>query len=235
MQGVGSPLLASTIEQVRMGWAERLEVPHSALHDSVVTLVASEGIKNLVVLELLDSVVAVCPPSIKAILEPLTKIELLDVDFLRHLLSQFHPTPVGIATIGYADSATICSTSNFEQVSLASEEVLAQFRSECTDEEIEESGIQEMPYLFAARSNSGAVAGYEVWNSKIAQMGVLAIPRFRGTGLAFAAAQFASLAAMEAKLIPQWRCRIGNEPSYRLSKRLGFQDLGRQLAIELTL
>lgn len=94
-----------------------------------------------------------------------------------------------------------------------------------------------MPSLFAVPSDDdriAAVAGYEPWGGVLAHVGVLVAPAYRGRGLALPVASEATRQALAAGLVPQWRCRLGNEPSARLRDCLGFVLMGRQLTIAVT-
>ena len=236
MSANASPLRDESLARIESGWANRLAVPVSAFHQSEITFVPKEASKVLVIVELHGSVVVVSPPALIRVLSPISHPDLLDLEVLLRLLVEFQPKPVGVATISYVDSSTLRKTSSSHPVHIAQARELEEVLSSGSRDEQEESGISTIPMLFGAKSEDGdvgALAGYEVWNSKIAQMGVLAKPKYRGTGLAFAAAHAASKAAMDSELVPQWRCRIGNEPSHRLSEQLGFQKLGHQLAVDL--
>lgn len=238
MDETASPFLNATINQVKVGWAERLQLPASTFNLSDISLVPKDGSKDLVVVQVQNSTVAVCPPALIPFLSPLSQIDLLDLEALLQILIDFQPNPIGIATIAYSDAATFCDSSISDNVRVARADEVVELLSSCTQGEQEESGIATMPHLFGAQSDDGktrAIAGYEVWDSKIAQMGILTMPGHRGKGFGFSAALAAAQAALETGLIPQWRCRIGNESSYRLSQQLGFRELGRQLAIDLTL
>lgn len=238
MKGAASPLLDATIDQVKAGWTERLHLPISTFFGPGIKLVSREVSNGLVVLQIQDSVVAVFPPALLPFLSSCSETELLDLATLLKILKDFQPTPIGIATIGYSDSATISNSPISDHAHVVYTDEVTELLSSCTLEEYEESGLLTMPHLFGARSEDGRVrtiAGYEAWNSKIAQMGILTMPSHRRKGFAFRAALTAAQAALETGLIPQWRCRIGNESSLRLSHQLGFHGLGCQLAVDLTL
>lgn len=226
-----------TFDRVRRGWAAKLSVDVSALTVPGITLVSKESSKSVVALELQNSVVVLCPPSLVPILSPLSQSELLDMALLLRILDEYRPDPVGTATIAYADIGALRESSDTNFARVANTHEVNAVMSSCTESEQAESGLANMPVLFAAQSadgEAGAIAGYEAWNANIAQMGVLAAPNLRGQGLAFSAAQEAAHKAIEAGLVPQWRCRIGNQSSYRLGQRLGFHEMGRQLTIDLS-
>jgi RimJ/RimL family protein N-acetyltransferase len=79
-----------------------------------------------------------------------------------------------------------------------------------------------------------AVAGYHCWHSTIAHLGVVAAALQRGRGYASSAATAAVCAAIDAGLVAQWRCRVGNPASLRLADRLGFTRVGMQSAVALS-
>ena len=229
-------LLDSTRDRVRTGWAAKLNVDSSVLVKPGITILTSETAQGVLVLRLEQSWLVRRPESVEAALAALSQNELIDMASLLRILEAYKPEPVGIASIAYADLNTLRQAPSTYQVRAATALDLNEVMSGCTDEENEESGLVTMPFLFSAHTTDGsvgAIAGYESWNDDLAQLGVLAIPSQRGNGLAFAAAYATTRAALDVDLIPQWRSRIGNEASSRMGERLGFQELGRQLFINL--
>ena len=157
---------------------------------------------------------------------------------LLRVLTTFSAEPLGTATIAYADRNTWVSGSGVGSAHPASSKEALELMSGCTQDEQDESGLEQMPVQFALQSSEGstaALSGYEAWNSDIAQLGVLTAPQKRGQGFGFTVAAAAASAALDADLIPQWRCRIDNEPSQLLGHQLGFVHLGYQLALVVTL
>lgn len=232
-----SPLLDVTLGRVRAGWKTKLSVEISALIKPGITLVPRESYWGMFALELQGSVVVVCHPSLLAVLSPLAHDNLLDMTLLLRILDDHQPDPIGAATIAYTDIGALKDSSGANSARLANAQEVDEVMSSCTESEQDESGLANLSVLFATHSADGeasAIAGYEAWQMDIAQMGVLAIPNQRGNGLAFTAAQAAAHSALAEELVPQWRCRIGNQSSYRLGQRLGFHEVGRQLAIDIT-
>lgn len=226
----------ATRDRVRSGWASKLDVDVSLFLEPRITLVPRENSKGIFALELQDSVVVLCPASLLPVLSPLSHNELLDMNLLLRILHAYQPKPFGIASIAYAHPGTLRESPAVGMTRVANSQDAQVLFASCTQSERDESGVAGMPNLFVAQSADGgaaAIAGYEAWNADIAQMGVLANPIQRGRGLAFAAASVAAQASLDAGLIPQWRVRIGNQSSYRLGQRLGFYEMGRQLAIDL--
>ena len=231
-----SPLLDAALHQVRAGWSHRLEIDISYLQNPGLTLIAREGSYGVTALKFFDSIVAICQPSLLSTLSPLSPADLLDMPLLLKVLNGHKMNPIGIASISYADEATLRKARLSDKARLSNWQEAESILSSCTETEQEESGIAAMPFQFAADSADGkpsAVAGYEVWNDKIAQLGVLTKPEHRNQGLASSAAHAAAQAALDTGLIPQWRCQIGNMSSHRLSQNLGFHSVGLQLAINV--
>lgn len=236
MNQAACPLLDVTLDQAIEGWAGRLEVDLASLENSGLTLIPREGSYGITTLKFFDSIVAICQPALLSILSPLSPVDLLNMSLLLKNLNGYKVNPIGIASISYADSGTLKKSPHFDIAHEGNVQEVESILSVCTEGEQEESGVATMPFIFIADSiagKPGAVAGYEVWNDKIAQLGVLTKPEHRGQGLASSAAHAAAKAALDTGLIPQWRCQIGNVSSYRLSQKLGFHEVGLQLAIDV--
>ena len=234
MNQAACPLLDVTLDQAREGWAGRLEVDLASFENSGLTLISREGSYGITTLKFFDSIVAICQPALLPILSPLSPGDLLNMSLLLKSLNGHVANPIGIASISYTDSATLKEPPHFGVAHEGNSQEVELILSGCTKDEQEESGVATMPFIFIADSvveKPGAVASYEIWNGKIAQLGVLTKPEHRGQGLASSAAHAAAKAALATGLIPQWRCQIGNVSSYRLSQKLGFHQVGLQLAI----
>jgi GNAT superfamily N-acetyltransferase len=103
-------------------------------------------------------------------------------------------------------------------------------------DDADESSITEMTSPVSVIRADGrvvAAAGYEVWGGEVAQVGVLTDPRYRGRGLGTAVAGAAVARAVGAGLVAQWRARAAIVGSRRISRTLGFVDVGWQLAVRL--
>ncbi len=231
-----SPLLSHSLHKVREAWSDRLEIDISTLQNPGITLISRESSYGLTALKFFNSIVAICKPSLFPSLSPLSPADLFNLPSLLETFSGHKVNPIGIASISYADETTLREVPNLKIARPSNLQELELILSSCTEEEQEESGVSAMPFHFAADSTDGtaaAVAGYEVWNNKIAQLGVLCRPEYRDQGLASSVAHEATKHALSAGLIPQWRCRLGNASSSRVSQRLGFHAVGLQLAIDV--
>ena len=236
MTDIPPALLDVSLQQIRAGWADRLEVDLSSLEKTSLTLIPRESSYGITALKFFDSIVAICQPALLHLLSPLSPDDFFDMPLLLKSLSAYKVNPIGIASIAYADLGTLKKSTHFGITRDGNIPEVESILSACTEEEQEESGVATMPAIFIAESlagEPGAVASYEIWNSKIAQLGVLAKPEYRSQGLAASAAHAAAQNALSLRLIPQWRCRLGNSSSERLSQRLGFHKVGLQLAIDV--
>lgn len=126
---------------------------------------------------------------------------------------------------------------------------LAALAASMPSEEAGEAGIDEIQsdaFVIRAGSHPGgpdagpgargggpvvAAAGYRRWLGVAAHLSVLTAPGFRGLGFGRAAASAATADVLALGLLPQWRARV--EPSRRIARSLGYQELGSQLSIRL--
>ena len=78
-----------------------------------------------------------------------------------------------------------------------------------------------------------ALATYEVWDDTIAHVAVFTAPGERSRGWSTEVASVAIDTAFAAGLVPQWRARVENTASLRVSEKLGFVACGFQLYARL--
>ena len=94
--------------------------------------------------------------------------------------------------------------------------------------EWEEAGIGPDSRVFGLRVEERivAVAGYERWSGRIAQLQVFCHPAYRRRGLATEPLKAVINEALDENLLPQYRARDGNAASVALAKRVGFVEYG---------
>jgi RimJ/RimL family protein N-acetyltransferase len=178
------------------------------------------------------STVVVAPPSAATRLARLNADQLFDIQEVVRVLAGLDPSPIGVASLAYSDSAP--REVELEDSFAATDEQVAAFQASVPDEDWEESGLADMPSRFLGvteRNQVAAMAGIETWGRDIAQIGVCSAPQYRGRGFGRLAAAAAVSAAVRQGSVAQWRCRLGNEPSRRLGQALGFVTLGHQAAV----
>ncbi len=233
-------LCPPTRAAIRSGWSWKLEVPADLLGLPGVHLLERGSATAVVVLELERTVVVLAPPSATAALARLDATQLLDISGLLASLAHLTPRAIGTASLAYAEAVEGAGAgrgpaeAEAEPAGVAEAEALL---SECAPAERDESGLVGMPFRFVCRSADGrpvALSGYEAWGGSIAQLGVLTRATDRRQGMAQRVAVAAARSALGGALVPQWRCRLGNDASARLGRRLGFAPYGRQLAVDLS-
>lgn len=220
---------------VRRAWAERIRVDPSAFDDGADVVVERPELTAVVAVRLGGASVVVAPGSAVPALRDLAADELADVPTLLRVLAPLRPTPIGAASLSFADMGTVSPTST-GTVREATEADVDAVLSRCSADERDESGLLDMVRRWVAAERRGeprAAAGYEVWGGRVAHIGVAVAAERRGHGLGASAASAAILDAIGAGLVPQWRCRLDHDASARLAERLGFVRLGEQVAIDL--
>ena len=125
-------------------------------------------------------------------------------------------------------------TVSSEPADEASEHELVALAEAVAEDELDESGVHhvESP-VFVSRSSTGTVAaaaGYRRWSNEVAHLSVLAHPDHRGRGHGGRAAGLAIRAALDERLLPQWRARP--LVSQRAALAVGFVRAGAQLSLE---
>lgn len=216
------------------GWAERLAVPLDALTSAGTHFFPREAATAVVVVKLGQSCVVVAPPPVRPLLEGLGERALLDAHAVAARLGGLDPRPIGTATLSYRDRRPV-EQPRVPVTSVGPAQV-DRLRARIHVDEWDESGLSSMPQRWAAVTPVGhlaAIAGYEHWGARIAQMGVAADAAERGHGYAAAASAAAMTAALNADMVLQWRSRVGNAASERLAVRLGYVPLGFQSAVAL--
>jgi RimJ/RimL family protein N-acetyltransferase len=111
---------------------------------------------------------------------------------------------------------------------------LMRLRGAASQDEAGESGLAEITsdaFVFRQAGEVTSAAGFRRWPCDVAHMSVLTAMPARGQGLATRTASAAVEEALTQDLLPQWRARPAS--SRRVSARLGFQELGKQLSVRL--
>ncbi len=215
--------------------ARRLAVTVDVVWSPGTTFVPREGADAVVVVRLGAACVVLAPEPALARLRGVASDLLVDVRAVTAGVSPLEPSPIGVATLGYRDIPTVCSAG--DAVDLADSAAVEELQARCGADEWDESGLASMLPRWVSRTADGrpaALAGHELWGAHIAQLGTVADPAQRRQGHALSAASAAVEHAVGGcGLVAQWRSRVGNTASERLSERLGFTTLGLQLAVAL--
>jgi RimJ/RimL family protein N-acetyltransferase len=225
-------LSAATRRRTVAAWAKAMGASQQDLSSSGWIFVEREDFDSVVVVHIDQIGLAAAPLRVLDVVRAVPRTALLDAEALARFLPR-GADPIGSADLLFAER--IPPASAITAVTARPEDV-ASVRSGVSSTEWDESGVEEMARVWAARTSplgAAAIAGYRPWSSALAQMGVIATQQHRGAGFAYAAAAAATEAALAEGLIAQWRSRQGNDSSKRLAERLGFAHLGIQAAVRL--
>lgn len=139
---------------------------------------------------------------------------------------------VGPAFIGYgtAPQLELASASAARELTADDATAIAALRARCSEEEWEHGGsdIRHVP-CFGTHDETGelcALAGYEVWDAKLAHISIVTAPERRHRGYATAAVASAAAHALAHDLYPQYRTLAANQASMAIARRLGFLQYG---------
>jgi hypothetical protein len=145
---------------------------------------------------------------------------------------------VGPAFIGYASRESLRKDvrRRARQLVETDGETVAALRTRCDAEAWEHGGSEfgRVP-TFGAFDEEGelaALAGYERWG-QIAHISIVSAPHGRSQGHGAAAVLAATENALEAGLVPQYRTLKANGPSMRVAERLGFEEYGLSMYVNL--
>lgn len=180
-----TPALASETEvAVRRVWARRLGVPADAFGADETVRVSRPDLTATVVVRLGATTVVATPDQALSDLRQLSSEQLMDARSLLSALESHGPTLLGEASLACADPGTM-SPAVDGAVRDAVEADLEAVLSACSNDERDESGLAHMSTRLVASDGSGqpaALAGYEVWDDTLAQMGLAVPPGSRGQG-----------------------------------------------------
>lgn len=230
-----STLGTTALRTVERVWETRMGAREGSLGSSAVSFVEWPGFSAAVVLSLGDALLVAGPGEAIKQLRDLPRQKLLDVASLEGALKALSPDLVGKALLAYTDESpsTPAGTSNnvHEVTRVEVEEVL----SYCETDECDESGLLEMNRWFVADDDGVpvAAAGYEEWSNGVAHLGVAVSRAHRGRDLGRSVASAAISHALREHSVAQWRSRDTNTSSTLLGERLGFVQVGAQIAFDL--
>jgi hypothetical protein len=237
---VPGPLIA----RVRQVWAALAGVPVRSFSVSVPRAVASPDSKIcppgwVGIVAITDAVLitAASPAVVQQLdraLGGLALDEVTDVSALSALLPIVEVRgPAWLSYLGQEDLPVRHGDQAVERLSPGHGDLM-RLRGAVSQDEANESGLADITSdAFVVRQAGEIVsaAGFRRWPDDVAHLSVLTAAPSRGQGLATSTACAAVDEALAQHLLPQWRARLAS--SHRVSARLGFQELGRQLSLKL--
>jgi GNAT superfamily N-acetyltransferase len=145
---------------------------------------------------------------------------------------------IGPAFLGYADAGTFQPnhTGAVRLLTPGDAAAFHTFRMACPPMEWDHGGS-----AFGADPLAGyfvtdqlvALAGYELWGTTIAHIGVVTHPQQRGRGYGKGVVSFLSAQVLQDQRIPQYRTLCSNTPALQLARALGFVGYAESLAVRL--
>jgi hypothetical protein len=160
------------------------------------------------------------------------------------IVSELHPLKVtrliGPAFIGYLNGppTDIPEFPSVRALTVDDRDAITDLRDVCSVEEWEagRNPYEDAP-SFGAFDESGrlvALAGYQIWNRRLAHLYVITAPRQRNSGLGASVVAFAARSAIDAELVPQYRTLESNKPSMQVAEKLGFEEYGFSVYVKVS-
>ena len=135
---------------------------------------------------------------------------------------------IGPAEVWYADASTFRPSFGESPARLLGPddaEAVEALRRACEPLEWEHGGSHPGPHPAAGGFVDGhlvALAGYQLWNRRLAHLSIVTHPAHRGRGHGAAAVSALVPEAMARGLVPQYRALRENAASLAIARRLGF-------------
>lgn len=165
--------------------------------------------------------------------------EIFNVDFWANIFGRAVDKIIGSAWIGYADTMdfSIAETRGARLLDRGDDAAFHRLAESCSQKELEHSGIKfDRPPILGCflKDEIVAVAGYEIWGKRIAHVGVITHPSYRGRGYGKAVVSAITEYGLSKGLIMQYRTLQSNMPSVVIARSLGYQEYAETIAVRLT-
>lgn len=136
----------------------------------------------------------------------------------------------------HANVASTVPGTNTRRLSGADAEVFAALAAAAPEDDLDEAFVEIDHWLVFGTFIDGrlaAAASMYPWSgTRLADLGVLTLPEFRGRGLARATVLAMAADALERGYEPQYRCQLDNAPSVALALASGFRRFGEWMVID---
>ncbi|HEY7543768.1 MAG TPA: GNAT family N-acetyltransferase [Blastocatellia bacterium] len=232
----------TSLNRVERFWAAELSCLIDELASDQTRIVQRAGDESFVSLFRRKGALHIlCSPSlyksVKGAVEVADRVSLFDASFLEQLFRHRIKEIVGPAWIGYSDSVQVQSKAELEVRLLKSSDhaSLDRFARELTERDWEHSGLRHSQSIACCYEGSDiiAAAGYDVWGSSIAHIGVVTHPSHRGKGIGKAVASRIAEHAIAHDLVAQYRTLQWNRPSRAIAASLGFEEYARMIYVRM--
>jgi GNAT superfamily N-acetyltransferase len=234
-----------TIAEIEGYWVAHLGCPQERLFDArVVTLPHSafKGYQGLFLVRRGGSCMIAAPPELMDLVHSCVQdrpvSEVFGSGLWRDLLPDVIERVVGPAVMTYADASTLRAVESPGTMPLDDDDrhALERLAEACGTEDWDRSGLgPSMPALVGhwIGGELVAVAGYEAWGERIANVGVATHPAHRGQGHGKAVVSALAQLAIEEGLAVQLRALARNHAALGIARALGFEEYAQTLAIGL--
>ena len=221
---------------VRLGWARSLGLPDDALDpDDQPGTLWVDSPDTVMVLRLWDRHVVVGPPWLQQRTVGVHPLQLADESVLLRCCEGRPARLLGQDVLAFTDR--YAELDGLSDVPVADDpEAVAALERGCPPDDVTQVGLAGLGRVFVTlddRDQPTAGAGYDEWQGFLGPVGVLTPPEHRRSGRGTTAAALALNDALDAGLVPQWRCRVENVAARRMARRLGFVEVGGQTTVVL--
>ena len=238
-------LAAVTLAAIKRGWAAELGcAPEHFDTDRTVAVPrkAGDAADSIFLFVYDQALVVTAPPSLLPSLgrrvAQLRAVQLTPAACLEAVGAERVERVIGPAYYGYADAGTLCSITGggVRWLEPADAPLLAGLPASCSPPDWEEAGALHSALPLVGQFVGAAlvaVAGYRVWPSGLAHLGVVTHPGYRGRGYGTVVVQRLAAEALRQGLVPQYRARMVNKASIAIATALGFEPCATSIALRL--
>jgi len=235
----------STIETADQYWSSSLGCQREALYKRYTLIVPDDESNNFYgiycFLRNQALIVAVSRDLLDAFhprAENWFHADVLDEERFRRLIDHPIDRIIGPAFIGYTDRTIFRPVSVGGVRFLGGEDIeaLKTLQAACSAFEWEHGGsrLGEQPVVGAFDGGRlVAVAGYQIWDSGIAHISVIAHPQYRRYGYGKAVVSELTEEALNRGLVPQYRTLVANKSSMVIANGLKFERYATSVALRL--
>jgi RimJ/RimL family protein N-acetyltransferase len=225
-------------------WTEELGSPIDQPSGSVTVCAHGTlaGYNGIIAFRKNDACIVSTPPSLVEEFETIVHRQTCDTvwssDFFEKALGHRIDRIVGPGWLGEIDPEhfTPCHNQNTHEIQPSEWLLFDTFMAECPPENRDVSSLESGRTPTVGVFMDGKIAaacGYELKNNKVAHIGILTHPEYRGRGLAKQAISAMTDFALTQPIGIQYWTLIGNTSSVSAAKSVGFHQFAETIAVRL--
>jgi hypothetical protein len=234
--------MEASIALLRMYWLEELGASEQQIQSTKVTVVhhgTLNGYSGVYFFRHKDACIVSTPDhlyeKISTSLKSKSSNEVFHSDFIQALLKDDLERIVGPAWVGQITRSTLSPLHGPETKILGNSDWRAfdELLSACTEQEVSHSSLKSGRQPTVGCFEDGilsSVAGYEILSEKIAHIGILTHPKFRGKGLAKKSVSAITEIALNENIGVQYRTLCSNISAVRSAEAVGFTKFAETIA-----